>query len=596
VLVDEAHHESWTFSAAQAAQVTPNMPEYCFMGHLADLSAACLDTEFVVNELPFEAATFEGCDVMMMSCPSREGFEPVFGSLPALEPSEAAAVRHYVQSGGGLILLGEHQASFRRTEVNEHFGELGATFCPGPVVAEFRLRDVTIATDHFFCYPARPVEGPFAEVSHVSFHRGCALELTGSAQPLLMSPAGFPVAACARVGDGRVVWVGDSDLFSLPFISFADNAMFLVAMLAWAAGADDLPARARAATDSFLTSEVYSLRTSDGGASPPTVSIAGSDSWRRLVEEYEHIGRGNFSTLPDVDDVIATVETTAHDLPVEARLALLRFKRIGNASGALIVKGLDLEGVAEARTPESGVVRSTGPLLACEWQFLQVATLLGDPFSYLQEKHGLMFQDVVPVEENADKLSSESSVIDLTFHTEVAFHPFMPSQVLLMCLRQSPDGGGATYVASVRDALEQLPIGLRACLFEDRFVTGIDFSFGSQSGLSGNGPQLPVLFGDPYDPLMKFDLDLMEPIGHRATEALRRFGDALASRRRSVLLEVGDLMVIDNRRAVHGREPFSARYDGADRWLVRVLVLPDISAVEERRQREKHMITTRFAV
>jgi hypothetical protein len=35
-------------------------------------------------------------------------------------------------------------------------------------------------------------------------------------------------------------------------------------------------------------------------------------------------------------------------------------------------------------------------------------------------------------------------------------------------------------------------------------------------------------------------------------------------------LRPGQLLLIDNDVAVHGRAPFTARYDGTDRWLKRV--------------------------
>lgn len=37
----------------------------------------------------------------------------------------------------------------------------------------------------------------------------------------------------------------------------------------------------------------------------------------------------------------------------------------------------------------------------------------------------------------------------------------------------------------------------------------------------------------------------------------------------------GDLTLIDNDVAVHGRIPFRPRYDGTDRWLKRVLIRPN---------------------
>ena len=44
------------------------------------------------------------------------------------------------------------------------------------------------------------------------------------------------------------------------------------------------------------------------------------------------------------------------------------------------------------------------------------------------------------------------------------------------------------------------------------------------------------------------------------------------------MLEAGDLLVVDNRRAVHGRSEFRARFDGTDRWLQRTFVVDDLAA------------------
>jgi hypothetical protein len=36
------------------------------------------------------------------------------------------------------------------------------------------------------------------------------------------------------------------------------------------------------------------------------------------------------------------------------------------------------------------------------------------------------------------------------------------------------------------------------------------------------------------------------------------------------------VLFVDNYRAVHGRRPFTARYDGTDRWLKRIGVSRDL--------------------
>lgn len=40
----------------------------------------------------------------------------------------------------------------------------------------------------------------------------------------------------------------------------------------------------------------------------------------------------------------------------------------------------------------------------------------------------------------------------------------------------------------------------------------------------------------------------------------------------AVSLAPGEVLVVDNDLAVHGRVPFRARYDGSDRWLKRASV------------------------
>ena len=77
-----------------------------------------------------------------------------------------------------------------------------------------------------------------------------------------------------------------------------------------------------------------------------------------------------------------------------------------------------------------------------------------------------------------------------------------------------------------------------------------------------------------------------------ARDALAALADAIACSYTSVVLEAGDLLVIDNRRAVHGRSEFRARFDGTDRWLQRTFVVDDLATIADRRG---SVITTRFS-
>jgi hypothetical protein len=131
-------------------------------------------------------------------------------------------------------------------------------------------------------------------------------------------------------------------------------------------------------------------------------------------------------------------------------------------------------------------------------------------------------------------------------------------------------------------------------LHQPVFRTGIDYSFGNLATEKANGPVLSVLYGDPRDPGLRYDLDLMAGLTPQARVALKSLERAANRARVGVRLEAGDLIVIDNRRAVHGRTAFKPRYDGSDRRLKRAYVVADLSAITADRRPGERVIRTRF--
>jgi hypothetical protein len=59
-----------------------------------------------------------------------------------------------------------------------------------------------------------------------------------------------------------------------------------------------------------------------------------------------------------------------------------------------------------------------------------------------------------------------------------------------------------------------------------------------------------------------------------------------------VVLEAGDLLVVDNNVSVHGRSPYEPRFDGTDRWLQRTFVVSDLAPSAS--DRVGRVITTHF--
>jgi hypothetical protein len=161
--------------------------------------------------------------------------------------------------------------------------------------------------------------------------------------------------------------------------------------------------------------------------------------------------------------------------------------------------------------------------------------------------------------------------------------------LLLACLRG--DAQAFTTLSSIREVLPLLDRRTVDVLFERRFRTAVDESYlhGRTNRL---GDPVAVLSGTTDEASMVFDEDLMVGTDDEADAALRTLGAAVRSHHTGVSLRAGDVLVVDNTIAVHGRTPFAARYDGTDRWLQRTMAVADLAAsAADRRGR---VITTVF--
>jgi hypothetical protein len=262
------------------------------------------------------------------------------------------------------------------------------------------------------------------------------------------------------------------------------------------------------------------------------------------------------------------------------------FARSSHRSGALLLRSLPVGRIGA--TPASPTA-TTAKDRVSELTLLAAARRLGEPVGYEPEHGGDLVQNIVPTAGATERQVSTSSKVELMFHTEAAFHPHRPRYLLLLCLRGDPSA--RTTLCAIHEVLPFLDEQVVDVLFEPRFRTAVDESYldGRRNVL---GPPMPVLTGDRRAPSMVFDADLTVGTDAAADDARHALAAAVRERCTSVVLEAGDLLVIDNLAAVHGRSPFAPRFDGSDRWLQRTFVVSDLApSAAERRGR---VITTAF--
>jgi L-asparagine oxygenase len=295
-------------------------------------------------------------------------------------------------------------------------------------------------------------------------------------------------------------------------------------------------------------------------------------------------------TPSPVDDAFVRAASRA-PLPAAIEASLRAFAADSGDAGTQLLRHMPI-GRVPATPAGPGI--ATGKDTTSERTLMAVASRLGEPVGYVQEHGGGLVQDIVPARGDIGRQLSTSSDVTLEWHTETAFHPHKPRYVMLLCLRGDP--GARTLCCSITDVLPHLDTGAVATLREARFRTRPDASF-LEPGVDGEyGPPMAVLTDPDTDnggrASFTYDEDLMVGTDDDAQRALDVLGAAVREHATSLVLEAGDLLVIDNDRVVHARSPFRARFDGSDRWLQRAFVVSDLAP--SARERDGRIITTRF--
>lgn len=247
------------------------------------------------------------------------------------------------------------------------------------------------------------------------------------------------------------------------------------------------------------------------------------------------------------------------------------FVRKPSKAGALLVRGCP---VGQLPSTPSTPSEETGKDRVSEFSLLTVSKLLGHPVGYKPEHGGSLVQNVVPTRSHQTEQISTSSKVDLYFHVEAAFHPHLPRWLALLCLKGDPQA--KTTLASVHDIRNMLNEDVLEKLSLKEFKTGVDTSYTAKASVALSVKH-SIFSGSPENPRILWDWELTVGTTPRATDALSALKQAASAAQSSIVLEQGDLLLLDNTLVVHGRSPFSPRFDGTDRWLQRALIVSSLN-------------------
>jgi len=286
ILFDESHSEAWTVRPEVAQAMQPSHPADSSYA-LAARALAERDLALVVNaDAALDAQTLAAADVLVLAHPSEPTWErtiPGAGS-PMLSATELDAIEAFVRAGGGLIVLGESEQEKYGNNLNELVGRFGIQIA-NDTVSDYELAHHESSPHWVLGTLEHPRGGVdlLARVDRACFYRAATLLLDGDAQPLASTSATAstphaPLAASVEIDAGRVVVVGDSDLFGDDCIGELDHEDLWLNIVLWSARAaferpvEELPPAAASSPHwSTLKAEVDALRLlqrSDGSIDP----------------------------------------------------------------------------------------------------------------------------------------------------------------------------------------------------------------------------------------------------------------------------------------------------------------------------------------
>lgn len=280
-----------------------------------------------------------------------------------------------------------------------------------------------------------------------------------------------------------------------------------------------------------------------------------------------------------LDASILTDELRAY-FAFEVRAAFRALRDQPASPHGVVVRGAGRDPTLPA-TPSDADTRVERATYVGEWILLTLASWLGTVVSYREQRAGQLWNNIVPVAGSEDEISSQGSRSSLGLHRECTFSEVDPDFIGLYCHR---GGEVATTVVSAARMQANLSERQWAVLSAPRFVTPLPPTFCREGQPSTPLPPHRVFLGERENPEVRVDMTLTRGIDREAEEALEalrtiaRDDDVLER----ITLHAGDVLFLDNRKCLHGREAFAARFDGHDRWLVRLYVRSDLWSCRDR--------------
>ena len=287
------------------------------------------------------------------------------------------------------------------------------------------------------------------------------------------------------------------------------------------------------------------------------------------------------TVLPSEEPEIFCSQIKQIQIPEPIQERLTNFARNGSESGFILFQNILEPNLP--RTPPGNHYHVGETTILSKIQGVMMSKMC-EMIAYEAEGYGKLYQDILPIYSMASVQTSVGSNTELEIHTEQAFSQLRPDIISLACLRG--DINAFTYILPVNRIIKNITKKEMELLYQPLWKMGVDISFKlhGKEFIEGDirGP-FAILNGSRDDPQLIFDQDLMFGMTEESQKLIAKIVAIYYQHRITHNLKPGEIIFIDNRRAVHGRSSFSPNYDGYDRFLIRCFGTFDYEKSREAR-------------
>lgn len=260
ILIDQSHSQAWTVDLELAKKMNPANPadaSYAKFKEIAE-DAGFLVTAHLQGEIT--AAVLANADILVLPHAASSQWEHTVGyGDPLMSSTELDAIGEFVNTGGGLLVLGETEQAKYGNNFNELLSRYGIKLSnetvqdptsnhqgvsswPKPEFPTMLLSDFRFMVDEVALYRSGTI--------HLEADFAGEVFLRTSETAL---PASAAVAVATRAAEGRAVVLADSDIFGDDSISDLDNSKLLLNILGFLSLGSKEPSRDISSVRAVLT-------------------------------------------------------------------------------------------------------------------------------------------------------------------------------------------------------------------------------------------------------------------------------------------------------------------------------------------------------